>query len=334
MTGDHRPRLGFAGLGWIGRHRLAAIVEARVADVVALADPDAAALAAAAEHAPHAARCTSTDALLRRDLDGLVVATPNAQHAPQCLAALERGLAVFCQKPLARTTTEVRAIVDAAARADRLLAVDFSYRHTQALARVRDLVRDGTLGDIFAIDLVFHNAYGPDKAWFDDMASAGGGCLMDLGVHLVDFLHWTFDRRICRTRSYRYRRGLRLASDDADAVEDFAAADLELEGGAIARLACSWRLPAGQDARIEIAVFGSAGSAVFRNVNGSFYDFVGEHCVGTQATRLCGPPDAWGGRAAVAWADRLAGQGPGFDPSIVRVIDVATTIDRLYGRGC
>jgi hypothetical protein len=63
---------------------------------------------------------------------------------------------------------------------DRLLAVDLSYRFTEGMSRIRELVAGGELGKVYAVDLVFHNAYGPDKAWFYDPALSGGGCVMDL----------------------------------------------------------------------------------------------------------------------------------------------------------
>jgi hypothetical protein len=68
-----------------------------------------------------------------------------------------------------------------------------------------------------------------------------------------------------------------------------------------------------------------------RNVAGSFYDFVAEAYRGTSRETLVCPPDDWGGRAAVEWAARLAA-GERFDPATDRLVDVATTIDRIYGR--
>src|SRR3954471_21664542 len=99
-----RPRLGFLGLGWIGLNRLAAIARADVAEIVAISDPLEETFFAAAEHAPSARRFTNPNQLfdVALDLDGVVIATPSAQHSEQCIAALKRGIAVFCQKPLGR----------------------------------------------------------------------------------------------------------------------------------------------------------------------------------------------------------------------------------------
>ena len=330
-AGLRRPRLGFLGVGWIGHHRMNAILQTGVADIAAIADPAPEMARRAAELAPDAALATTLDELLETELDGIVIATPTALHAEQAIRALERGLAVFCQKPLGRSKTEVQAVVDAARAADRLLAVDFSYRFTDGMRLIRDLIARGALGRIYAIDLVFHNAYGPDKSWFYDPASSGGGCVMDLGVHLVDLVLWALNfPKVSCVSSALFAEGARLDSATGR-VEDYAEAAMELETGATVRLACSWRLQAGCDAVISAAFYGTAGGAALRNVNGSFYDFVAEQYHGTQRRTIAGPPDAWGGRAAADWAVRLA-SGKKFDPSIEHAVTVADTLDRIYRR--
>ena len=152
------PRLGFLGLGWIGQHRMLALREAEACRVAAIADPSPEVRERARELVPEAAVAASLEELLARDLDGIVIATPSALHAQQALAALERGLAVFCQKPLARTAAENAQIIEAARKADRLLGCDLSYRHTDAMRRIRNCVVEGELGSVYAVDLVFHNA--------------------------------------------------------------------------------------------------------------------------------------------------------------------------------
>ncbi|MGR4863923.1 Gfo/Idh/MocA family protein [Caulobacter sp. LARHSG274] len=326
-----RPRIGFLGVGWIGRHRMEAILAAGVVEPVGVADPSDAMTAEALRLAPDAAAVDDLEALLDLDLDGLVIATPSALHADQAIAALERGVAVFCQKPLGRTAAEVAAVVAAARRADRLLAVDLSYRFTEGMRQVREQLRSGTLGPIFAADLVFHNAYGPDKPWFYDPVLSGGGCVMDLGVHLVDLALWGLDfPSVSTVSSALFSQGRPLAAD-AGAVEDYAVSTLTLDTGAVVRLACSWRLQAGEPAVISAAFHGPQGGAVLRNVGGSFYDFAADRLEGPARRPLAVPPDDWGGRAAVDWARRL-GAGAGFDPQAERLVEVAAVLDRIYGR--
>jgi predicted dehydrogenase len=327
-----RPRLGFLGVGWIGCHRLRAIVEHGRAEIAAIADPSCEHREAALSLAPGAAACEHLGQLLELPLDGVVIATPSGLHAEHCLAALARGRAVFCQKPLARNAPEAAVVIDSACRADRLLGVDLSYRHTAAIRRLREIVAGGELGRIYAIDLAFHNAYGPDAAWSYDRAASGGGCVIDLGVHLVDLALWMLGfPEVLAVDSRLYANGEPLAPGDSR-VEDFACAHLHLEGGAVVRLACSWRASAGREAVIEAAVHGTGGGLAMRNVDGSFHDFVAERYRGARAERLASPPDAWGGRAAVAWVEQLAG-GARFDTSAVHLVDVARVLDAIYAGG-
>ncbi|HLM34215.1 MAG TPA: Gfo/Idh/MocA family oxidoreductase [Gaiellaceae bacterium] len=298
-----KRRLGFLGVGWIGQSRLDAIVASGHAEVGAIADP---ALPDALD---------SLDDLLEEDLDGIVIATPSALHAEQAIAALERGLAVFCQKPLARTAAETRAVVDAARRADLLLGVDLSYRHVEAFRAARAAVDE--IGELLAADLVFHNAYGPDRPWFHDPELSGGGCVIDLGTHLVDLAVWMLDLEPETVTSRLW----------GEPVEQVATAELDR-----VRLACSWNLHAGAEAVIEASFYGADGGVSVRNVGGSFYDFRCDRLRGTERETLVDPPDDWMGRAAVEWTRRVAA-GERFDArAAAEYVRVAEVVDRIYGR--
>jgi predicted dehydrogenase len=321
-----KPRLGFLGVGWIGRNRMEAIVRSGNAEVAAIVDAAPEVARKALESAPGARVVAGFSALLEEDLDGIVIATPSALHAEQSIAALRRGLAVFCQKPLGRTEQEVRAVVDAAQKADRLLGVDLSYRFTRAVEAIR--ARFHELGQVYAAHLAFHNAYGPDKPWFYDVQLAGGGCVMDLGIHLVDLAMWLLDAPpVVRVASVLSKGGRRLRGREA--VEDYGAAQIELATGCSIQLACSWHLAAGLDCLMEASFYGTQGGASFTNVNGSFYDFRAELFRGTTREVLVEPPDAWGGRAAADWAGRLAA-GQRFDTDANDLVAVAATLDRIY----
>jgi predicted dehydrogenase len=326
------PRLGFLGVGWIGCQRMQVLAESGVATVAAIADASREATTNASACAPDARVARDLAGLLAEDdLDGVVIATPSGAHAGQAIAALEAGLAVFCQKPLTRTAAEARQVLAAARRADRLVDVDFSYRHVNGVPALRELVQGGELGELYAVDLVFHNAYGPDKAWFHDMRQSGGGCVMDLGIHLADLALWIAGAAdMDSLDSQLFAKGRALPRPVAE-VEDYATAQWRLDSGASVRMACSWHLPAGCGAVIEASFYGTRGGAALRNVDGSFYDFTVERLNGTARERIAGPPDPWGGRALVHWASRLA-EGERFDPAAEHLIDVATLVDGIYGR--
>jgi predicted dehydrogenase len=177
---------------------------------------------------------------------------------------------------------------------------------------------------VFAVDLVFHNAYGPDKPWFYDPELSGGGCVMDLGVHLVDLALWSLDfPGVTNVTSTLMAKGAPLPLG-ANAVEDYAVATLTLDTGAVVRLACSWRLHAGEPAVIGAAFQGVEGGAALRNIGGSFYDFAADQAgrhdppqsgypagrLGRSGGRRLGKPT--GGGRPVRSSRRAAGRcGPG-----------------------
>lgn len=330
-SAPRRPRLGFVGLGWIGRNRLQSVVEAGAAEIVAIHDVQSQAVEEAQKLSGDAVPFASFAELLNQDLDGVVIATPNCFHAEQSIAALEHGMAVFCQKPLGRDARETRAIVEAARKADRLLGVDLSYRAIPAMRAVSDLVASGSLGKVFAVDAKFFNGYGPDKAWFRDYSLSGGGCVLDLGSHLLDLaLRPLGFPRVTRVQSVLFANGELLKKG---VVEDYGVATIETEDATVINLSCCWDMSIGRDADIEIAFYGTRGGARLRNVDGSFYDFVGERFSGTKTEVMNGPNDVkweWGGLATIEWIKRLR-VNSAFDSEAERLILLAEVLDRISG---
>lgn len=329
---DQKPKLGFIGVGWIGRNRLQAIAESNIAAIQVVSDPNTQYAEEALQFAAGAEVLESLPAILNTNVDGVIIATPSALHASQSIEALEAGKAVFCQKPLGRNALEVKAVVEAAEARDVLLGVDFSYRFTNGIKALKAVLDAGELGDVYGVNLVFHNAYGPDKPWYFDPELAGGGCVMDLGVHLVDLLVWLFNNpEVNEVRSQLFSKGKKI-EDIVAQVEDYAVAQLLLNDQIAVQLACSWNLPAGVDAVIEVSIYGTKGGVSFKNVNGSFYDFSTERFYGTSREVISTPGDAWGGKAAIHWAEALADKGNKFNPEAYQYLKAAEILDRIYNR--
>lgn len=323
-----KPKLAFAGVGWIGRHRMQAALKSGLADIALVSDPSEACISEATKLVPDAAAAHSFDAAITEGIDGVVIATPSALHRDQSVAAFAAGKAVFCQKPLGRNAAEVRDVVEAAAKANRLLGADFSYRYTAAFQAILPIIQSGELGEIFHVDLKFHNAYGPDKPWFFDKQQSGGGCVLDLGIHLVDLLLYALNfPEVSSVHSQLYAKGKKLSG--ANEVEDFANVSMQLATGASAQLACSWNLQAGCEAVIEASFYGTRGGVALKNIGGSFYDFAAYRFWGTKCETLVSPPDEWGGRALVRWIEQLAGN-PAFDQQAYQFIQSAAVLDRIY----
>ncbi|MEX0648095.1 MAG: Gfo/Idh/MocA family oxidoreductase [Balneolaceae bacterium] len=330
-TSVTKPRLGFLGVGWIGLNRLKAIARSEMADVAVLCDVSERRLTKASDRLPDSLAVFDPEEFFSIDLDGIVIATPNAFHAEQSIRALEKGMAVFCQKPLGRNAAETSEIIETAKKADKLLGVDFSYRFTH-FKLIYDLIRSGELGEIYSASLVFHNAWGPDKKWFYDPQISGGGCVLDLGIHLADLALWGLDfPEITSVNSSLFSKG-KPVTESGGQAEDFAAAKITTEEGTSIQLECSWNLPAGQDAVIEATFYGTKGGACFRNVNGSFFDFRAEHLKGTERKVLADPPDNWEGRAVLNWLKKLSA-GSGFDKETEQYMKTARVIDQIYKNG-
>ncbi len=329
---EAKPRLGFAGLGWIGGQRLQVLAASGSADVAALCEPDAARVGDACnvlEQPP--AVCRHFDELIEQPLDGIVIATPNALHEAQAAAALERGIAVFVQKPLALSRAGTERLVELARRQDLLLGVDWSYRWLAGMPELKRRVDAGEIGAITAAELCFHNAYGPGAAWYYDLERSGGGCLLDLGCHLLDLCHWLIGARDpAEVRARLFKDGRPLYPPVRE-PEDFVMADIDYGNGPQVHLACSWRASVGRGAVIGCRLFGTEGGAELRNLDGSFYDFEITLNRGDKSERLGAPPDPWPGRALLDWTRRLRdGEGSGED--LAPLAMTADLIEKIYGR--
>lgn len=328
-----KPNIGFVGVGWIGLNRMNAMLKEDLITVESIADASEESLLKAQQAVPDASLYLSLNELLDEKPDGIVIATPSALHASQAITALENGVAVFVQKPLARTVGETAMVVDAAEKSGKLLGVDFSYRFTEGMQKINQLIKSGAFGKIFAINLVFHNAYGPDKEWFYKPELSGGGCVIDLGSHIIDLALWILDfPEVANVTSSLFSGGKPITLPEEE-TEDFAMANIETKTGTSIQLACSWNLQAGQEAVIEATFYGTEGGATFRNIDGSFFHFEAYkfHLKTKKELLTSQTPDDWGGRAAIDWARRLA-KGEGFNKDAYQFVKVAEVIDRIYKR--
>ena len=327
-----KSNLAFIGTGWIGLNRMKSLLKEDLCNPVAILEPDPENAEKDLELDPGARIMGTVEELLKIRPDGIVIATPSALHASQCMSALTNGIPVFCQKPLARNADECYQVISAAYKSNKLLGVDLSYRYTDGMQKIYQLPRE-ELGEIFAIDLVFNNAYGPDKAWFYNPQLSGGGCIIDLGVHMIDLALWILNfPKIKHVTSTLISNGqIILNNDTEDIVEDYASVQMETETGTLIRLVCSWNLSAGRDAEISASLYGTKGSALFYNLDGSFYNFEAAVCHGTGRRIISNPPDEWGGKAIIHWT-RILQHGNHFRNFSLQYYNTAEVLDRIYNR--
>ncbi|MFC4542882.1 Gfo/Idh/MocA family protein [Halosolutus amylolyticus] len=185
---DDRVRLGVVGLGFMGQTH-AANAEAFGHDVVAGADLVAETRTEFAE--TYDARTYEEFAEMYdgENLDAVAVSTPNTYHEGAVVAALDRGYDVFCEKPLADDLASAERIADAAAEAEGFCAVNFHNRVATAPAVFTDYRDDGYFGEVTHVDANYVRRRGIPGvgSWFTSEDLAGGGAVVDIGVHAIDF---------------------------------------------------------------------------------------------------------------------------------------------------
>ncbi|PTB90987.1 oxidoreductase, partial [Marivirga lumbricoides] len=147
--------LGFMGIGWIGRNRMKVLLEDGHSEASVIFEPFQQNADEALKLAPKAQLLqNSVDFYEHPEVNGVVIATPSALHASQSINALLAGKAVFCQKPLGCTAKEVRQVINASKQVDKYLAVDLSYRFTEAFQAVFNTIQRGEIGEVYAVNLV------------------------------------------------------------------------------------------------------------------------------------------------------------------------------------
>lgn len=331
MNINKKIKVGFLGVGWIGRNRMESLLKSNLAEAVAISDVSEDNAKKALEIAPGAKIVNSIEQLIEEDIEAIVIATPSGQHYEQVITALNNDLHVFCQKPLARTKEENRHIVNKAKIKNKVLWVDMSYRYTDAMQKIKSLVDQKMIGNVYAIDAVFHNAYGPDKAWFYDPKQSGGGCVIDLGIHLIDLALWISDfPKIDSIKSSLYSKGKRIIKVNEN-VEDFATSSMNFTNGVNVNIACSWNLSAGCDAVINFTIYGTEGGLSMRNHNGSFYKFDTYHFKSCDVNTICNEEGLWSGKAITDWVKMVVCSAK-FDNRAEQFIQVADVIDLIYER--
>ncbi len=269
-------RIGIIGLG-MGRYHIRGYRMHPNAEVVALCDLDEARLHQRADEFGVEGRYTSAEEMLAQEqLDVVSVATPNKFHMPLTVLALEAGCHVLCEKPMAMSAPEAQHMLDVAARVGKRIGINFSYRFHEQSRALKAQVDAGLLGDIYYARTLWHRRRGIPKfgGWFGQKALAGGGPLIDLGVHRLDLALWLmgYPRPVWVLGSAYNPIATELARKagvDYD-VEDLAVGMIKFDNGASLSIEASWAANVQEEEWMETRLFGTRGGLVHHNVEQTY----------------------------------------------------------------
>jgi predicted dehydrogenase len=261
------PTVGIIGLSF-GRAHIPAF-QAHGCRVIAVSQRDRAAAKTVAErYAIPDVFERWEDLLERAHPDIVVVATPPHLHRAICERAFATGAHVLCEKPLAMTAVEARAMMEAAARAGRVAMTSFNWRFSAAAQEMRARVVGGVLGRVFHVGARWFGGSwalaSTTPTWRMDRAQAGHGAMGDMGVHLVDLVRANFGEfaRVNAHTGIAYpERAAPGGARPADA-EDYGTVLVELTSGAHVTLAVS-RAAFGRNEH-TIEAYGTQGALSYR----------------------------------------------------------------------
>ncbi len=191
---------------------------------------------------------------LARDAQAIVIDSSNARHAGLAIAAAEAGKHVLCEKPLATTVEDGKAMIDACAKAGVKLMTAFPCRFHPAYEGLCEVVTSGKLGAVKAI--VGTNRGSMIGDWFCVKEESGGGAVMDHTVHVVDLIRAMTGSNVAEVYA-EYDEKLYTEYG----IDDIGLLSMQLENGVIATLDCSWSRPPGYPTwgDVTIEVVGEAG---------------------------------------------------------------------------
>ena len=188
-------KIGIIGYGKMGQTRYETIKELDAGEIIAISDPNPIPLPGAIENVSHGAIINSPD------INIIVVCTPNYLNKDLTIRALNSGKHVFCEKPPCFTASDMEDIIKAEERSGLKLMYGFNHRHHDSIIRMKELIDGGELGEV----LWSRGRYGKSvtedysSQWRAKKEYAGGGILMDQGIHMLDlFLHLSGDYDIVK----------------------------------------------------------------------------------------------------------------------------------------
>lgn len=237
--------IGIIGTGWPGQQHAIALRGSARGQLHACADLDEerrhafvkefGAIKAAADYA---------ELLGDPQVDAVMICLPNYLHFPASLAALEAGKHVFCEKPPTLNAAEMKVLRDEAQKRGLIYFFGRQFRFTPGMISAKRLINDGRLGKIYHARAIWIRSRGIPPGiggWFTDKKRAGGGALIDIGVHALDSVWYLMGTpRPISVSAGVFRNFEHFVSGNVFDVEDAAFAFIRFDNGAVVQLETCW----------------------------------------------------------------------------------------------
>ena len=252
-----KVKIALIGAGNIANAHLESYCKVPDAEIVAICDINPDRLAKTADRFGIERRYTDVDSMLadNPDLDAADVCVWNCNHAECSIKALNAGLNVLCEKPMAYSAKEAEEMKAAADRSGKLLMIGFVLRFSNEAKIAQDFIEKDYLGEIYHAKAQYVRRHGNPGGWFADKARSGGGPIIDLGVHVIDLTRYLMgnpkpvsvyavasnrlgDRKYIKTGPGWVPEDAK--EDDVCTVEDFATALIRYDNGASTFLETSY----------------------------------------------------------------------------------------------
>ncbi|MCA2004751.1 MAG: Gfo/Idh/MocA family oxidoreductase [Ignavibacterium sp.] len=209
--------------------------------------------------------------LTNTELDAVIIATPTNSHKDIAIDCLNADKDVLVEKPLARTFAEAKAVVDVARKNKRKLMVGMNLRYRPDTMLLRSIVSSGEIGEPFYAKCGWVRRQSSEEKWFTKKEEAGGGVIIDLGIHLLDLALWLMNYPeinsvSCKTFQHNTKN-----------VEDTAISFIKFKNNSLINLEVSWSMPTDKD-HFFLSVFGTKGSFtlsplhVYKRINDEILD--------------------------------------------------------------
>lgn len=250
-------RLAIIGTGGIAKTHARAIATLNNCELVALVNHKPSSMSAFGEQFNVSRQYSTIEALLADgDIDGVIICTPNVLHAPQTIAALNAGVHVLVEKPMAMSATEAQTMLDAASQSDAILQVAHCWRFDDEVQYLRDQLTSGIIGDVIRTKAYSsHVNWGP-SGWFTDKALAGGGALADMGIHAIDTVRFLLGDP--KPKSVFANIGTHYGDYD---VDDTGVITINWENGSHSIIEFGWWQPHADGVAAHTKAYGTQGIA-------------------------------------------------------------------------